>query len=197
MLGLASDVGWFVAYVPARRGGMTVLVRARPEADPSLDLRRLARTLGGELALPRVTNVDRALSDSVATQRFAMVLLAAVAGLAVLFSAVGLYGIIAFLVARRTREIGIRVALGGTRWDITTLVVGRALVLSVVGLGIGLLGARWGTGLIESMLYGVGRADTTSYAFDAILLVGVACVASLVPLRRALRVDPLIAIRAD
>jgi putative ABC transport system permease protein len=197
VLGLASDAGWFVAFLPARRGGTTVLVRARPDADPSLDLRRLARTLGGDLALPRITNVDRALSDSVATQRFAMVLLAAVAGLAVLFSAVGLYGIISFLVARRTREIGIRVALGGTRWDITTLVVGRALVLCVVGLGIGLVGARWGTGLIESMLYGVGRADTTSYALDATLLIGVACVASLVPLRRALRVDPLIAIRAD
>jgi ABC-type antimicrobial peptide transport system permease subunit len=103
----------------------------------------------------------------------------------------------AYAVAQRTREIGIRIALGATREQIARTVVGRGAMLGLAGAAIGLLLAGWGTRIIEGSLYGVGRLDVASFAIGGALLVGIAVAASLVPMRRAISVDPVTAIRAD
>jgi putative ABC transport system permease protein len=137
------------------------------------------------------------LAATIAPQRFTMVLLAVFAGLAVLLSAVGLYGVISYVVTQRTREIGIRIALGATPHRVARAVVARGLVLSIVGLAAGLAIAVWGSALIKSMLYGVAATDPLSYTMAGAALLGVSLLACTIPMRRAMRVDPVIAMRAD
>jgi predicted lysophospholipase L1 biosynthesis ABC-type transport system permease subunit len=197
VLGLMSDWEEFIVYYPSGHPGTAVTVRAQAGVDPRTDLRRLAENVGAGLALPRITRVEDALSESIATQRFTMTLLTIFAGLAVVLSAVGLYGVVAYLVAERTREIGIRMALGGTWLHIVKVVTRRAIALSILGLVIGLLGARWAALGVRSMLYGVTPLDLPSYLAVLLLLLAVSVLACLLPLRRAVRIDPLVAIRTD
>jgi putative ABC transport system permease protein len=117
--------------------------------------------------------------------------------LAVLLAAVGLYGMMAYAVAQRTREIGIRIALGATRERIARSVVGRGTMLGVIGAVFGLLLASWATRIIEGSLFHVSRLDATSFAVGGLFLIGIAVLSSLLPMRRAIAVDPVIAIRAD
>ncbi|MGH7690187.1 MAG: FtsX-like permease family protein, partial [Gemmatimonadaceae bacterium] len=145
----------------------------------------------------QVDNIADAMASTIARPRFTMLLLAVFTGLAVVLSAVGLYGVMAYAVAQRTREIGIRVALGATNARIARSVVGRGLLLSVLGMAAGLLGAHWGTRLLSSMLSGVSANDPVSYGMAAGALLGTAVVACVVPMRRAARVDPLVAMRAE
>jgi ABC-type antimicrobial peptide transport system permease subunit len=126
-----------------------------------------------------------------------MTLLAIFAGLAVVLSAIGLYGVISYVVAERTREIGIRIALGATPRDIAGAVVVRGIVLSALGLTIGLVAAFWGTRVIRSVLHGVSTTDPLSFLTAATLLLGVSLLACAIPMRRAMRVDPVIAMRGD
>ena len=126
-----------------------------------------------------------------------MMLLASFTVLAVLLAAVGLYGVMAYAVARRTREIGIRLALGATPRAIGRAVIARGMALAVVGAVLGVAGAAWGTKAIEKMLYGIPRMDLVSFGVSATVLLLVTFMACIVPTRRALRVDPLIAMRAE
>ena len=144
-----------------------------------------------------MTNVEDAMHDSIAGPRFTMLLLSSFTVFALLLAAVGLYGVLAYAVAQRTREIGIRIALGATRRAIARAIVRQAAVLACVGMVIGLAGASWATKFIDKMLYGVPRGDPYSFAAGALLLFGTAMVACLVPMRRAVAVDPLIAMRAE
>jgi len=105
--------------------------------------------------------------------------------------------VLAYAVAQRTREIGIRIALGATRRAIGRAIVRQAALLAVIGMVIGLAGAFWATKFIDKMLYGVPRSDPYSFAAGALLLFGTAMAACLVPMRRAVAVDPLIAMRAE
>jgi putative ABC transport system permease protein len=134
---------------------------------------------------------------SVAGPRFTMALLVVFTLLALVLAAVGLYGVMAYAVAQQTREIGIRIALGATRASIAKSVLSRGVVMAVAGAVVGTLGARWGTKLLESMLYGVARTDAASFVIGVTVLIATALVACLVPMRRAVSVDPLISIRAD
>jgi ABC-type antimicrobial peptide transport system permease subunit len=144
-----------------------------------------------------VTNVEDAMAQSIAGPRFTMLLLAAFTVLALILAAVGLYGVLAYAVAQRTREIGIRIALGATRRVVARAVIGQGAALAVIGIIVGLAGSFWATKLIEKMLYGVPRSDPISFAAGALLLFGTAMAACLVPMRRAVAVDPLIAMRAE
>jgi putative ABC transport system permease protein len=118
-------------------------------------------------------------------------------GLALVLAAVGLYGVMAYAVAQRTREIGIRIALGATRRNIARAVVSQGLVLAAAGAVVGLVAAGWATKLIEKMLYGVKSGDPVSFGVGALLLLGTATLACVVPMRRATRIDPLIAMRTE
>jgi ABC-type antimicrobial peptide transport system permease subunit len=137
------------------------------------------------------------LSDSAANERFWLRLLALFGGLAVFLAAVGIYGVIAYAVEQRAHEFSIRTALGAGRRDIIRLVVREGLIVTLVGIAIG-IGAAFGlTRLIASQLYGVTATDPLTIAVVAVLLTAVAMAACVLPARRAARVDPLRALRVE
>lgn len=173
-----------------------VLVRAR-EGTAVLPLVTRASREVGLRGVPRVDNVAEMLRGQMAAGRYIMLLLTIFASLALVLAAVGLYGVMAYTVSQRTREIGIRIALGAPRTRIARSVLLRGVLLAVAGAALGVVGAHWGTRLVESSLYGVTRTDPWSLAAGVIVLVAAAVVACVVPTRRALAVDPMTAIRAD
>jgi putative ABC transport system permease protein len=137
------------------------------------------------------------VSETTAESRFQTQLLGAFSALAVLLAAIGVYGVLAYAVTERTREIGIRIALGGTSGDVLTMVLGRTLRLVTPGVVLGVAGALLGTRVLTKLLFGVRPDDPITFAVVAAALVVVALVAALAPARRASRVDPLIALKAE
>ena len=137
------------------------------------------------------------MSDSLASQRLYAIVLAAFAGVAALLSAVGIYGVLSYSVAERTREIGIRLALGAPRGALVALVVGQSALTTAVGILLGLAGAAGLTRFIRAMLFGLTPLDPGTFVVVALAFSVVAGVAAYVPVRRASRVDPLIALRAE
>ena len=130
-----------------------------------------------------------------ARPRFYMLLLGGFAAAALLLAAIGVYGVISYAVGRRTREIGVRLALGATSGRVLREVVGRGLALATIGLVVGGAGALVVTRLLRSLLFGVGATDPVAFAGAALLLVAVAVGAAIVPARRAARVSPIAAMR--
>jgi ABC-type antimicrobial peptide transport system permease subunit len=131
------------------------------------------------------------LSRATAQRRFGTMLLSLLGITGLVLSAIGIYGVIAFFVAQRTHEIGVRIALGATARSVMQMVVGQALVLAMIGIVLGAVAAFWATRVLETMLFQVGARDPVTYAAAAATLVLVALAAALVPARRATRVDPL------
>ena len=144
-----------------------------------------------------VRPMTEVVSNAMATSTFTGLLLALFAGLAVTLSAVGLYGVLAYLVSQRTREIGIRVAIGATARDVLGIVLWRGIVLTAVGAAVGLVGALAATRLMASLLYGVQPLDLATFLSVPLVLGLVGVVASLVPAWRAAGVDPLVALRTE
>jgi putative ABC transport system permease protein len=147
------------------------------------------------LANPRT--MEDVLAHSVLRRKFAMLLLSIFAGLATLLAAIGLYGVISFSVAQRTKEIGIRMALGGQRSDMLQMVLRQSGLLVLLGVLIGMPTALGVTRLLGTMLYGVGSADFFIYTTVVVLLVVAALLASVIPAFRATRVDPMVALRYE
>jgi len=116
---------------------------------------------------------------------------------ALLLAAIGVYGVLAYSVSQRRQEIGVRVALGAARRDVLRLVVGQGVTLAAIGIGVGIVGAFGATSLIASLLYNVTSSDPVSFVLVATFLAAVAVVASYIPARRAMAVDPIIALRND
>jgi putative ABC transport system permease protein len=141
--------------------------------------------------------VSTVVSDSVAAPRFNTFLLGIFAATAILLAAIGFYGLMAYSVSQRQREIGIRVALGAKTRDVLGLVVREGLVLTLTGLAIGLVAAFAASRFLGAMLFQVTTTDAATYGTVALVLLAVAFVASIVPARRAARVDPLMARRYE
>jgi putative ABC transport system permease protein len=150
-----------------------------------------------EQAVSRLRPVSELVSDSVARYRFSMLLLTLFGALALIIAAVGVYGVMAYAVSQRTRELGIRLALGASRSSVQYLVLGRGLGMAALGIGIGLAGALALTRLLVSQLFGVSPTDPTVLAAAVGTLAAVSAVACLIPAFRATRVDPVIALRSE
>ena len=150
-----------------------------------------------DLPIYNVRPLDQLRARSVAPRRFTMTLLSVFAAVAVFLAAVGIYGVISYSTAERTREIGIRLALGARRNDVLRLVVGEGLVTSIAGLAIGLIMSFALTRFLESLLFGVSATDAVTFIVVPIILMSVALVASLVPARRATKFDPVTALRCE
>jgi len=124
-------------------------------------------------------------------------LFSAHATFAMILAALGVYGVMAYALSRRTSEIGIRVALGARPAQVFGLMIEKALGLSLTGVAIGLFAAQWLTRLLKELLFEVGSADSTTFAVAALIMIGTAMVASYIPARRAMQVDPMTALRHD
>jgi predicted permease len=160
-------------------------------------IRETAERVDQSAVVYGVSPLEDFVARSIATQRLAMMLLSVFSGLALLLSAIGIYGVISYLASQRTQEIGVRMALGATTADVLRLVLGEGMRIALVGVGIGIVAALGLTRLITKMIYGVGATDPITFAGVAILLTGVALLACYIPARRAMRVDPVIALRYE
>lgn len=147
--------------------------------------------------MDRVAPTGTLMSGSLSRSRLYAALLTTFAAIAVTLAGLGVYAVLAYGVAQRTREIGIRVALGAAHRDLTVLVLGQALVLVGIGLGVGIGGAVAGTRGLEAMLFGLTPLDPTTYVAVSLLFAAVAVSAAIVPLRRVTRVDSMVALRAE
>jgi putative ABC transport system permease protein len=141
--------------------------------------------------------MEEALSVSLARRRLSALLTGSFAALALVLAAVGIYGVLAWTVSERTREIGVRLALGAQTGDVLKLVIGQGMKLTLVGLTIGLAASLPAAKVMKSLLFGVGAGDPTIFAAIALLLVFTALLACYLPARKATKVDPVVAIRSD
>jgi len=188
----------YLSHQQEPQTGMTLLVKT--SGDPaaiSPELRAGIRGMDANLPLPAVTAMQDVVRSSIGRPRFDALLLATFGGVALLLSAIGIYGVTSYAVTQRTREIGIRAALGATRSNVLGFVLGRAVRLTMVGIGAGLLGALALTRVLTRLLYGVRPTDTVTFIVVAGMLLAVTLVASYIPARRALSIDPLRALRTE
>jgi putative ABC transport system permease protein len=147
--------------------------------------------------IANVDTMEQVLASSVATRRFNMILISLFAATALALASVGIYGVISYTVSQRTREIGIRMALGAQGSDVMKLVVAQGVALTIAGVVVG-VGASIGlTRLMTSMLFGVSPTDVPTFASVAVLLTIVALAACIIPARRAMKVDPMFALRCE
>ena len=196
-----SDAPPLTVYLPFNQAPLTdVSLLVRSSAAPSLIItgaRAAIREVDPELPIFDVKTMADALSESVAQPRFYAILLGSFAAIALIIAALGIYGVISYAVSQRTRELGIRIALGAQRERVVRLVIGQGLTLTLVGIVIGVGGAYMLMRLIASLLFGVTSADPLTFTLVAFLFMAVACLASYLPARRAAAVDPIIAMRAE
>jgi putative ABC transport system permease protein len=188
----------YLPYNQAPLSEMSLVVRST--ASPSLIIngaRAAIKEVDADLPIFDVTTMDDALAESVGQPRFYAILLGTFAGIALVIAALGIYGVISYAVSQRTRELGIRIALGAQRDRVVRLVIGQGLALTLVGIGIGIVGAYALARLITTLLFGVAAADPLTFTVVAAVFVFVAVLASYLPARRAAAVDPIIAMRAE
>jgi putative ABC transport system permease protein len=181
-----------------RPGGLTLFLRtARPAGDVVAALRTKVRAIDPALPLYEAGGLEEAVDSSFDNRRAVMLLLAAFAGLALFLSALGIYGVLAYDVSQRTREIGVRSAIGASRGQIAGLVVRQGLWKGVIGVVLGLVGAALVSRSMKTLLFNVRPTDPAVYAAVSVVLIAVALFASYLPARRASRIDPLIALRDE
>jgi putative ABC transport system permease protein len=174
------------------------VVQVRTAGDPAAAvgaIRRELAALDPEIAMARVATMHDVVSDAVARPRFSATLLSGFATFALILSAIGIYGLLAYDVTQRSREFGVRMAIGASAGDVLRLVMRRAMVLAALGAVLGLAGALATTRLLESLLYDVEATDPTTFVLVTVVLAAVAIVASLIPALRATRVEPVVVLR--
>ena len=184
--------------VPFLASNFSIVVRSGIDPQAlAAGVRKELRDLDPGIALSNVQPMSRFLAASVAPRKFNMVLLATFAGTALLLAGIGLYAVIAFIVSNRTREIGVRMALGAQRRDVLSLVIGYGFKLVIIGLIAGVIGAFGATRLLSSLIFNTSPTDPVTYIGVALLLVLVALIACYLPARRAMNVDPMVALRYE
>jgi putative ABC transport system permease protein len=182
---------------PTLGGTILVLHTALPPQSLVAEVRQQVRALDPDLPLFGIRTMQQLVSEHTADARTASLLAGLFAGLAVLLAAVGIYGVMAYLVAQRTHEIGIRMALGARRSDVLRLVVGRGLKLTLIGVAIGNACALGLTRFLASLLYEVKPTDWVTFIVVSLILTTVALLASYIPSRRATKVDPMVVLRYE
>ena len=209
IVGIAGDVKAFGAhrdapatiYVPfdqAPIGDVSLLVRsAAPPAVIVNGARAAIKAVDPDLPIFDAKTMTDAVAESVSQPRFYAILLGSFAGIALVIAALGIYGVISYAVSQRTRELGIRIALGAQRERVVRLVIRQGMVLTVLGIVVGLVGAYLLTRVIASMLFGIPAVDPLTFGTVAAVFLAVAGMASYLPARRAAKVDPIIAMRAE
>lgn len=180
--------------------GFNVFVRSKTPLAPEAFFESIRQRLlasNQDMIVYDNESEEQVVADSIASQRFSLILLGAFAGLALLLAGTGIYGVLSYLVGQRTREIGVRMALGARRLDVLRMVLGDGARMTMVGAAIGLVAALALTRLMASMLFGVRPTDPVTFAAVAVLLCGIALFACYLPARRAARVDPMVALRYE
>ncbi|SPE40674.1 Macrolide transporter ATP-binding /permease protein [Candidatus Sulfopaludibacter sp. SbA3] len=192
---------WPEMFVPlAQWPSWSMRLVVRTKIEPSAmagTLRTLIHDAAPEARTADVRTMDEILSESLAPRRFTVLLLGAFALLALSLSVIGLYGVIAYSVAQRQHEIGIRMALGAERRSVVRLILGESLVLTLAGVFLGIGGALALTRLLAKLLFGVSARDPVTFAFSCFTIAGVALLAAYIPARRATRIDPMEALRYE
>ncbi len=179
-------------------GVQSLVVRARGDAaglTPAI--KQAIWSVDKDQPIVRIATMDTLLTASAAERRFALILFETFGLVALALAATGIYGVLAGSVAERTREIGVRLALGAQRSDVLQLILRQGLVLTLSGVGFGLLAAWAMTRLLTKLLYGVTPTDPFTFGGVALLLSAVALLACYIPARRATKVDPLVALRYE
>jgi len=209
VVGVAADIRWLpsdlwqrplawiaIAQKPAFAMSFVVQTGVPPE-ELAAPVRTLIARLDPELPVLGLRTMDRIVYDSMQRRRFTMSLMGAFGGIAILLAAIGFYGVMSYAVGRRTHELGVRVALGASMGRIRWMVVRQGAVIIVIGIGFGLAGCLALTRVVESFLYGISPTDPATYVTLVTLVAAVGLAACYVPARRATRVDPLTALRAE
>lgn len=185
-------------YSSESKSYLKLVIRA--SADPGAlagSIRRVFREVDANLPIEKLATMREMISESLTRQRFYATLLGIFAACALIMAAAGIYSIVTYTVTRRTQEMGIRIALGAERHHVLHLVLGRGLVLTVIGIALGAAGSFAATRLLRSFLFEVAPTDTVVFSAVAVLLGVIALAASYFPGRRATRIDPMIALRAE
>jgi putative ABC transport system permease protein len=199
--GLENDPT-FAVYLPAygALGDTTIPLvmhtRGAPETAVAV-VREVVRSIDGSLPVSDVRSFDDVVSASVATRRFSMLLLVTFSALAFVLALAGVYGVLAYSLARRTGEMGVRLALGAQRGSLVRFAIARGMVPVVAGSAIGLIGAAWLSRFIASLLFGVTAGDVLTYAAAAATVLAASLVACYIPALAVLRLDPAAALRID
>ncbi len=188
-------------YFPASQsGGRFFSVVMRTSGNPTAVLpaaREAVHAIDRNLPISNVNTMEKLVDASVGQRKLSMILLGVFSAIAMLLASIGIYGVMSYSVTQRTRELGIRMALGAARSRVLALVVGQGLVLTISGVVIGLLAAATLTRFLSSQLFGVGATDPVTFATVSVLLLAVSTLATLIPAMRATRVDPVVALRDE
>jgi predicted permease len=185
-------------FAPLFARGITVVARTRGTPDAATSALRKATTgFDSQAVVYDFEAMDRIVSDSIAAQRFTLLLLGSFAVLALLLSAIGIYGVISHFVGQRTQEVGIRMALGAQRRDVLLFILQQGTRMALTGVMVGLAAAFGLTRLMASMVYGVRTTDPLTFVAVGVILTGVAVLACYLPARRATKVDPVVALRYE
>jgi predicted permease len=184
-------------FMAMTASGSAVLVRAHNAAGLSSAVRAISREMSSEQVIFGEQTMDSLISQSLARRQFSMILLLVFAGLALLLASVGVYGVISYVVAQRSAEIGLRIALGARPLDVFHLILGGGGKLAAIGISAGIAGALALTRLMSSVLYGISATDPATFLIVAVVFMLVALTACYVPARRASKVDPATALRYE
>jgi putative ABC transport system permease protein len=196
-----SDPAMPVLYYPvAQQAFPEFTLLARTSGEPMAlvpTLRGVVRALDPSMPLNDVRTLEQVVSSSIAGARFRTSLLATFALVALLLSAIGVYGVMSYSVEQRSQEMGLRMALGASPRDVLRLITGHGMRLAIAGIAIGLVAAIGLTRVLESLLFGVSASDPLTFGAIGVLLAAVASLASYIPARRATRADPMVVLRAE
>ena len=201
MEGLSQDSNRVQGYFPFWQlpfSGMTVIVKATGDPNQLIaSAREQVKQLDPDQPIYNIKTMDEIRAESVSSERLNLTLFSIFAGIALVLAVVGIYGVMSYTVTQRTHEIGIRMAIGAQQRDVFKMVLGQGMVLALIGIAIGLVGAFALTRLMASMLFGVTATDPATFAAIAVLLTAVALMACYLPGRRATKVDPVISLRYE